>query len=83
MRRPTHAELFDSCRADLLADATQAEDQAKSGPFFPGITKESLLAYAAECRAKANGMTSERRDEYTRTCVLHTLRFASSPPLPI
>jgi len=38
---------------DLLRDAVHAEQQAIEGPFFPNITAESLLTYAAECRAKA------------------------------
>jgi hypothetical protein len=40
---------------DLLSDAEQSEGQAAAGPFFPerGITRESLLAYAAKCRAAA------------------------------
>jgi len=40
---------------DLLNDATNSEDQAANGPFYPdrGITKESCLAYAAKCRAQA------------------------------
>jgi hypothetical protein len=39
---------------DLEADVEQSEQQAVNGPFFPdrGITAESLLAYAAKCRAK-------------------------------
>ena len=38
---------------DLVAEAEQSERQAEIGPYFPerGITKESLLAYAAKCRA--------------------------------
>lgn len=45
----------DAWRSDLLADAVFAETQAADGPFYPdrGITAETLLAYAAECRAKA------------------------------
>ena len=50
----TPEELEAAQRADYLADAEHAERQAADGPFFPerGITRESLLAYAAECRAK-------------------------------
>lgn len=39
--------------ADLLRDATHAETQAVTGPFFPGVTAENLRAYAAQCRALA------------------------------
>lgn len=48
-------ELEDFLVRDLLRDAECAEEQANFGPLFPelGITKESLLAYAAECRKKA------------------------------
>ena len=43
--------------ADWLADAEHAEKQASTGPYYPdkGITRESLLAYAAECRRQASG----------------------------
>jgi hypothetical protein len=39
---------------DLTIDAECAEKQAANGPFYPesGITEESLLAYARECREK-------------------------------
>lgn len=54
--RPTMQEDLD-CAAvlDLLADARSAEEQARTGPFWPerGLTAESLLAYAAKCRAQA------------------------------
>ena len=51
----TEQELADFKRADLIADAEFAERQAAEGPFYPdrGITAESLLAYAAKCRAEA------------------------------
>lgn len=51
----TPEELDNFALADLLNDARCSEEQAASGPFFPqkGITPESLLAYAAECRTKA------------------------------
>lgn len=41
--------------ADLIADAESSERQAARGPFFPekGITRESLLAYARQCRERA------------------------------
>lgn len=37
---------------DLAADACASERQADEGPYYPdrGITRESLLAYAAKCR---------------------------------
>ena len=52
--RYTASQLSEACRRDLLNDAETAERQAEQGPFYPerGITKESLLAYAAECREK-------------------------------
>jgi hypothetical protein len=51
----TTEELDHWALYDLISDAEQAEAQAADGPFYPksGITRESLLAYAAECRAKA------------------------------
>ncbi len=41
-------------KRDLEIDAECAEEQAENGPYYPerGITKESLLAYAKECREK-------------------------------
>jgi hypothetical protein len=41
--------------ADLLSDAAFAEKQAAEGPYYPekGITPETLLRYAAECREQA------------------------------
>ena len=56
-------------RDDFLSDARQAEAQAKAGPFYPGVTKESLLAYAGECRADAAQMTGAKEDEYVTECV--------------
>jgi hypothetical protein len=49
------AAQVEAWKADLLADAAQAERQANEGPFYPdrGITAESLRQWAAECRAKA------------------------------
>ena len=51
----TRKQLEDFLVRDLLNDAEQSEKQAETGPFFPerGITKESLLDYAAECRKQA------------------------------
>ena len=53
--RYTASQLSEARRRDLLNDAETAERQAAQGPLYPerGITKESLLAYAAECRIKA------------------------------
>ena len=49
----TPEELDQGALRDLICDAEQSERQAIEGPFFPekGITRESLLAYAAKCRA--------------------------------
>lgn len=51
----TVEELDNAALADLLNDARCSEEQAANGPFWPdrGITAASLLAYAADCRAKA------------------------------
>jgi hypothetical protein len=51
----TADELENAALRDLLTDADSSERQAIDGPFFPdrGITSETLKAYAAECRAKA------------------------------
>ena len=48
----TPEELDNAALCDLLRDAECAEEQADNGPYFPdrGITRESLLAYAAKCR---------------------------------
>jgi hypothetical protein len=53
--RYTKQELQAAWIDDLLADAEHSEKQAEEGPFFPekGITRESLLAYAAKCRQQA------------------------------
>lgn len=50
----TAAELDAFALADLKADAEHCEAQAATGPFWPerGVTAESLLAYAARCRAR-------------------------------
>jgi hypothetical protein len=53
---PVHytAERLDDCAMDdVRADIEQSEHQAEHGPFWPdrGITRESCLAYAADCRA--------------------------------
>lgn len=48
-------EELDACAVlDWKHNAECAEKQAIEGPFYPehGTTAESLLAYAAECRAK-------------------------------
>lgn len=53
--KPTSQSLDNDALLDLLSDAECSERQAKEGPFYPdrGITAESLLAYAAKCRAQA------------------------------
>lgn len=53
--KPAIKTLDNAALADLLADARNAEQQAKEGPFYPdrGITADSLRAYAAKCRAQA------------------------------
>ncbi len=50
----TASQLDLAALQDLAADACSSERQAYEGPFYPerGITRESLLAYAAKCRAK-------------------------------
>ena len=50
----TDEELDSAAIRDLQVDAEQSEEQAVNGPFFPDrdSTAESLLAYAAKCRAK-------------------------------
>ncbi len=56
----TPEQLAAASEADQLADAAHAEKQAVDGPFYPekGITRESLLAYAAACRSKAAPRTT-------------------------
>lgn len=49
----TSIELDDFALADLLKDAEHAERQVSDGEFYPGITRETLLAYAAKCREQA------------------------------
>lgn len=51
----TPEQLADAWKSDLLNDARCATEQAFEGPFYPerGITRESLLACAAECLQKA------------------------------
>lgn len=51
----TNEELDDAALRDILNDAECAERQASEGPFYPekDITPESLLKYAAKCRAQA------------------------------
>lgn len=51
MKTETNQKHVDWIKRDLLVDAEQSEKQAQDGPFFPGVTKETLLKYAAECRA--------------------------------
>lgn len=57
----TPEQLDDAALRDLVNDAECADRQAVEGPFYPerGITAESLIAYAANCRLQvtkyANG----------------------------
>jgi hypothetical protein len=57
MKKHTYTDEELDCAAlrDQINDAECSERQAESGPYFPdrGITKESLLAYAAKCRSLA------------------------------
>jgi hypothetical protein len=48
------AQGTDAWIEDLKTDIWCAEEQAQNGPFYPekGITRESLLQYAADCRKK-------------------------------
>lgn len=52
-KRYSPDELQSAWHDDQRRDAEHAEAQAANGPYYPekGITRESLLAYAAECRA--------------------------------
>lgn len=54
-KQHTEEELVEAWKLDNLVDAIHAEAQAENGPYYPekGITKESLLRYAAECRRLA------------------------------
>ena len=81
----TADQLFDMARDDQQRDAIHAEGQACNGPFYPdrGITAESLLAYAAECRAAVAAMDEGAKRRYIAQSVLHVLRYASPAPLPI
>ena len=51
----TPAELDAMAILDWIANAESSERQAEQGPFYPdrGITRDSCLAYATSCRAKA------------------------------
>jgi hypothetical protein len=51
----TESQLDQHALADLLADANAAKRQVSEGIFYPerGITRESLLAYARQCRESA------------------------------
>ena len=53
--RCSRKELEGFLVGDLIVDAEFAEKQANVGPLYPelGITKESLLCYAGECRRMA------------------------------
>lgn len=52
---PTAEYLLQAEIDDLLIDADHAERQAKSGPFYPerGITRDTLILYAAKCLKEA------------------------------
>lgn len=69
-KRPHHytpEELSAAWKADLLNDAERFKNQAENGPYYPekGITKESLLDYAAYCRKQA-GQEIPNRYEYSK-----------------
>lgn len=51
----TPEELAAAWQADLLNDAKCSEEQAVNGPYYPekGLTRETLLEYAAKCRRDA------------------------------
>lgn len=59
--KPSIETLDAAALQDLENDTRCAEEQANEGPFYPdrGITRETLLAYAAKCRQQvtqyANG----------------------------
>ena len=55
---PSKSQVNDF-KTDLLNDAAFSEAQAAIGPFFPDVTKESLLKYAAECRERAKDAENE------------------------
>lgn len=50
----TPEQLDEFAIADLLNDAVCSERQVADGEFYPenGVTRESLLQYAADCRSK-------------------------------
>lgn len=52
-QRYSWAEQVEFYRQDLISDAEHSEKQAESGPYFPNVTRESLLEYAADCREQA------------------------------
>jgi len=61
--RYTPDELIRMAAQDQISDAEFAEHQAQHGPFFPerGLTKESLIDYAAHCRAQARALMDDLR----------------------
>ena len=50
MKIYTPEQLSEAWRADLMNDARCNREQAEVGPYYPsrGITRENLLAWAAE-----------------------------------
>lgn len=52
-QRYSWSQQVEFYRQDLLSDAEHSEQQAAEGPYFPNVTRESLLAYAADCREEA------------------------------
>jgi hypothetical protein len=61
----TPAEQVDCIVLDLEADIAHAERQAVEGPFFPGITADSLRAYADKCRAQVARIEAGRKTPLT------------------
>jgi len=68
--KQTPAELDKAALRDLLVDAETAEQQADNGPFYPerGITRESLLAYAARCRRELDQFAAGGAHAYVLNC---------------
>lgn len=66
-------EQLDECAfLDLQSDARGARLQANNGPFYPGVTRESLLAYAEKCEAQI----AKYRDGGAHAAVLRCEGFA-------
>ena len=64
--KPTMPELDQDALRDLLRDARHAYRQARSGPYYPerGITRETLRAYADDCRATARKYRTKGAHDY-------------------